>query len=81
MSNFLVWETDSHHNKQTAVLMAVCTSKRQAVMLAVNCLLEDENITTEQIGESKERLKVESQTQGYEINYIIQNVETNKIIE
>ena len=81
MSNFFVWQTDAHHNKQTAVLMAVCTSKRQAVTLAVNCLLEDENITTEQIGEAKERLNAESQTQGYEINYLIQDVEPNKIIK
>lgn len=81
MANFLVWETDAHHNKQTAQLRAVCTSKRQAVTLAVNCLLEDGTITAEQIGEAKERLNAESQTQGYDSNYQVQEIEPNKILK
>lgn len=81
MSSILVWETDAHHNKQTAKLRAVCTSKRQAVTLAVNCMLEDNLITSEQIGEVREQLSTISQTQGYDNNYLIQEVEQNKLIQ
>lgn len=77
---FLVWETDAHHNTKTAFLRAVCSSKRQAVTLSVNCMLEDNLIISEKIGEVRERLNADCQTQGYDRNFLIQEIETNTII-
>ena len=78
MANFLVWETDAHHNKQTAQLRAVCTSKRQAVTVAVNSLLEAQVIGTADMAETKDQLNGNSQTQGLTVNYLIQEIEPNK---
>lgn len=75
---FLVWATDAHHTIKTASLGAVCTSKRQAVTVAVNALLEDNIIKFEDMGEIKDQLNGGSQTQSLETNYLIQEVEPNK---
>ena len=75
---FLVWETDAHHNIKTASLGAVCTSKRQAVTVAVNSLLEAQVISTADMAETKDQLNGNSQTQGLTVNYLIQEIEPNK---
>lgn len=75
---FLVWETDAQHNIKTALLGAVCSSKRQAVTVAVNSLLEANVIKTADMAEIKDQLHGNSQTQGLETNYLIQEIEPNK---
>ena len=75
---FLVWETDQHHNIKTASLGAVCTSKRQAVTVAIKRLQDENVINTADMAEIKDQLHGNSQTQGLETNYLIQEIETNK---
>ena len=80
-NSFLVFETDKHHSKQTAKLMAVCSSKRQAVTLGVNCLLITGAIGTADIGEAREQLHDNSKTNSFKNNVLIEEIEQNKLIE
>ena len=80
-SVFVVWETDRNLMKASRNLIAVCTSSRTAVSLVLSELLKAKVITTRELGKYMEQISKENQTQGFEVNYLIENVEPNKLLQ
>ena len=77
---FLVIETDAHHTKANRNIKAVCTSFRSAVTLVLNEMHELKLIPVSEFGKFRETLQSHKQTQGFDTNFEIQEVEQNKII-
>lgn len=78
---FLVYETDRNIMKSNRNLIAVCTSSRTAVSLVLSELLKDKVITTRELGKYREQISKENQTQSFETNYLIEEIEQNKILQ
>lgn len=77
---FLVYETDRNIMKSNRNLIAVCTSSRTAVSLVLSELLKDKVITTRELGKYREQISKENQTQSFETNYLIEEIQQNKIL-
>ena len=80
-SVFVVWETDRNLMKINRNLIAVCTSSRTAVSLVLSELLKDKVITTMELGKYREQISKENQTQSFETNYLIEEIQQNKILQ
>ena len=80
-SVFVVWETDRNLMKASRKLIAVCTSSRTAVSLVLSELLKDKVITTRELGKHREQISKENQTQSFETNYLIEEIQQNKILQ
>lgn len=78
---FAVYETDRNLMKSSRVLIAVCTSQRGAVSLVLGQLLKSKAIKMQDIGEQRKTLAEQSQTQGFETNYLIEELSTNKVLK
>ena len=78
---FLVYETDRNIMKSNRNLIAVCTSSRTAVSLVLSELLKDKVITTRELGKYREQISKENQTQSFETNYLIEEIQQNKILQ
>ena len=79
-SVFVVWETDRNLMKASRNLIAVCTSSRKAVSLVLSELLKDKVITTRELGKYREQISKNNQTQEFETNYLIEEIQQNKIL-
>jgi hypothetical protein len=79
-SVFVVWETDRNLMKANRNLIAVCTSSRTAVSLVLSELLKAKVITTIELGKYREQISKNSQTQEFETNYLIEEIQKNKIL-
>ena len=79
-SVFVVWETDRNLMKASHKLIAVCTSSRTAVSLVLSELLKAKVITTRELGKYREQISKENQTQEFETNYLIEEIQQNKIL-
>ena len=79
-SVFVVWETDRNLMKASRKLIAVCTSSRTAVSLVLSELLKDKVITTRELGKYREQISKNNQTQEFETNYLIEEIQQNKIL-
>ena len=79
-SVFVVWETDRNLMKASRKLIAVCTSSRTAVSLVLSELLKAKVITTMELGKYREQISKENQTQSFETNYLIEEIQQNKIL-
>ena len=79
-SVFVVWETDRNLIKASRKLIAVCTSSRTAVSLVLSELLKAKVITTRELGKYREQISKENQTQSFETNYLIEEIQQNKIL-
>ena len=80
-SVFVVWETDRNLMKASRNLIVVCTSSRTAVSLVLSELLKDKVITTRELGKYREQISKENQTQSFETNYLIEEIQQNKILQ
>lgn len=80
-SMFIVWETDRNLMKANRNLIAVCTSSRTAVTLVLSELIKSKVITTLELGKYRERISKENQTQSFETNYLIEEIQQNKILQ
>ena len=78
---FLIWETDRNLMKASRNLIAVCTSSRTAVSLVLSELLKAKVITTRELGKHREQISKENQTQSFETNYLIEEIQQNKILQ
>ena len=72
---FLVYETGRNIMKSNRNLIAVCTSSRTAVSLVLSELLKDKVITTRELGKYREQISKNNQTQEFETNYLIEEVQ------
>ena len=79
-SVFVVWEMDRNLMKASRNLIAVCTSSRTAVSLVLSELLKDKVITTRELGKYREQISKNNQTQEFETNYLIEEIQQNKIL-
>ena len=77
---FLIWETDRNLMKASRNLIAVCTSSRTAVSLVLSELLKAKVITTRELGKYREQISKNNQTQEFETNYLIEEIQQNKIL-
>ena len=77
---FAVFETDRNLMKASRKLIAVCTSQRTAASLALNELIKSKEIKTTELAHYRALLTEQNQTQGFEVNYLIENVEPNKLL-
>lgn len=59
---------------------AVATSKRSAVTIAVEQMMESKSFDVEDLGEVKDQLNSQLKTMGFKNNYIIIPIETNKFL-
>ena len=76
---FIIWKTDKNQRKASREFVAVCSSFRVAVS---NVLAELQNagfITIRDLGKLRIFLNEQKQTQGFDVNYIIEEIELNKI--
>ena len=80
-SVFVVWEMDRNLMKANRNLIAVCTSSRTAVSLVLSELLKAKVITTRELGKYREQISKENQTQSFETNYLIEEIQQNKILQ
>ena len=80
-SVFVVWEADRNLMKASRNLIAVCTSSRTAVSLVLSELLKAKVITTRELGKYREQISKNSQTQEFETNYLIEEIQQNKILQ
>ena len=80
-SVFVVWETYRNLMKASRNLIAVCTSSRTAVSLVLSELLKAKVITTRELGKYREQISKENQTQSFETNYLIEEIQQNKILQ
>lgn len=80
-SVFVVWETDRNLMKASRNLIAACTSSRTAVSLVLSELLKEKVITTRELGKYREQISKENQTQSFETNYLIEEIQQNKILQ
>ena len=80
-SVFVVWEMDRNLMKASRNLIAVCTSSRTAVSLVLSELLKAKVITTRELGKYREQISKENQTQSFETNYLIEEIQQNKILQ
>ena len=78
---FAVFETDRNLMKASRKLIAVCTSQRTAVSLDLNELIKSKEINTTELAHYRTLLTEQNQTQGFEVNYLIENVEPNKLLQ
>ena len=78
---FAVFETDRNLMKASRKLIAVCTSSRTAVSLVLSELLKDKVITTRELGKYREQISKNNQTQEFETNYLIEEIQQNKILQ
>ena len=78
---FAVFETDRNLMKASRKLIAVCTSQRTAVSFALNELIKAKEIETTELAHYRTLLTEQNQTQGFEVNYLIENVEPNKLLQ
>ena len=67
--------------KASRNLIAVCTSSRTAVSLVLSELLKDKVITTRELGKYREQISKENKTQEFETNYLIEEIQQNKILQ
>ena len=81
MGVILVYETDAHHSKASRNVVAVCSSKRAAISLVVNDLLEKKVIEPKQIAHYRNELNEISQTQGLDNNFLLTETTVNKFIQ
>ena len=79
-SIFIVWETDRNLKKANRNLIAVCTSSRTAVSLVLSELLKAKVITTRELGKYREQISKENQTQSFETNYLIEEIQQNQLL-
>ena len=77
---FLVYETDRNLMKSSRVLVAACTSLKSAVTVVINELHKKWLITTAEFGNVRNILKEQKQTQNYDENFFIDEIELNKIL-
>lgn len=77
---FLVYETDRNLMKSSRVLVAACTSLKSAVTVVINELHKNGLITTAEFGNVRNILKEQKQTQNYDENFFIDEIELNKIL-
>ena len=77
---FLVYETDRNLMKSSRVLVAACTTLKSAVTVVINELHKKELITTAEFGNVRNILKEQKQTQNYDDNFFIDEIELNKIL-
>ena len=77
---FLVYETDRNLMKSSRVLVAACTSLKSAVTVVINELHKNGLITTAEFGNVRNILKEQRQTQNYDDNFFIDEIELNKIL-
>ena len=77
---FLVYETDRNLMKSSRVLVAACTSLKSAVTVVINELHKNGLITTAEFGNVRNVLKEQKQTQNYDDNFFIDEIELNKIL-
>lgn len=78
---FAVFETDRNLMKASRKLIAVCTSQRTAVSLVLSELLKVKVITTRELGKYREQISKENKTQSFETNYLIEEIQQNKILQ
>ena len=78
---FAVFETDRNLMQASRKLIAVCTSQRTAVSLALNELIKAKKIKTTELAHYRTLLTEQNQTQGFEVNYLIENIEPNKLLQ
>ena len=77
---FLGYETDRNLMKSSRVLVAACTSLKSAVTVVINELHKKGLITTAEFGNVRNILKEQKQTQNYDENFFIDEIELNKIL-
>ena len=80
MDVVIVYETDAQHSKASRNVVAVCSSKRAAISLIVNDLLEKKIIEAKSIADYRNALNQKSQTQGLDTNFIISEITINKFL-
>ena len=81
MDVVLVFKTDARNTKASRKLFAVCSSKRAAISLVVNDLLEKKIIEPKNIATYRNELNEKSQTQGLDANFIISETKINAFIK
>lgn len=75
---FLLYEADGFLSTQSQVLIAACLTKEKAIYFAKKTAPEfmGEKLTKWEL----EFLKENNQTQGRTINYLIKEIQTNKLL-
>lgn len=81
MDVVIVYETDAQHSKASRNVVAVCSSKRAAISLVVNDLLEKKIIEPKDIATYRNELNEKSQTQGLDNNFLLTETTVNKFIQ
>ena len=81
MQVIIVCKKNKNEKADPRNIVGICSSKRAAITLIVNELLEKKIIKVKDIAKYRKLLNEESQTQGLDTNFIISEITINKFLK